>query len=81
MTKSILFKTYTGKRMKPSIAKKRMMTIIEHELTPRQQEILFAYYYDNKNIPTLAKEMGVHKSTISRSLRRSESRIRQILQY
>ena len=51
------------------------------ELTPLQRETLLAYYIQQKNIPTIAAERGVAKSTVSRTLRRAEGKVRRFLRY
>ena len=40
-----------------------------------------AYYFQGQNIPAIAREQGVNKSTVCRTLRRAEERLRRFLQY
>ena len=62
-------------------AKQRLHQVIREELTPVQREVLLAYYFQDMNIPQIAKSRGVHKSTVCRALHRAEDRIRRFLRY
>jgi RNA polymerase sigma factor (sigma-70 family) len=55
--------------------------VVEEELTAHQREILIAYYFQEKNIPQIAEERGVNKSTVSRTLKRAETKLRRYLRY
>ena len=61
--------------------KKRLEQVLRHELTPLQRETVIAYYVLQKNIPTIARERGVNKSTVCRTLQRGEARLRRCLRY
>lgn len=61
--------------------KKRLEQALHHELTPLQRETILAYYVLQKNIPTIARERGVNKSTVCRTLQRGEARLRRCLRY
>ena len=50
-------------------------------LAAAQRETLLAYYIQQKNIPTIAAERSVAKSTVSRTLRRAEGKVRRFLRY
>ena len=51
------------------------------ELTPRQREMLELYIYHNMSVTDIADALGVNKSTVSRSLRRSFQRLERCLKY
>lgn len=53
----------------------------EQELTPRQRQMLTLYYDQGKNIPQIAEELGVNRSTVSRTLRRARDRLYRCLRY
>lgn len=53
----------------------------EQELTPRQRDLLRLYYDQDLTITQIAERMGVHPSTVSRTLRRARERLRHCLQY
>ena len=70
-----------GPRMTPAMAKRRLQNAMDHELTPRQREVIVGYYLRRKNIVELAAEMGINKSTVWRTLCRGENRLRRCLRY
>lgn len=53
----------------------------ERELTPRQQEILELYFDQKLSVTEIARREGVHKSSVSRVLRRAQLRLKSYLQY
>jgi RNA polymerase sigma factor (sigma-70 family) len=55
--------------------------VIQEELTDLQREVLVAYYFQEVNIPQIARERGVNKSTVSRTLHRAEEKLRRYLKY
>ena len=79
--KSTLYDGYKGIRMPKELQMKRIQRVIEEELTPIQREVLIAYYIADQTIPQIARDRGVHKSTISRTLHRAEDKLRRFLKY
>ena len=79
--KNILYDGYKGIRLPREIQMKRVQRVIEEELTPLQREALIAYYIQGQTIPEIARDRGVHKSTISRTLHRAEEKLRRFLKY
>ena len=79
--KNILYDGYRGIRLPKEIQMKRVQRVIEEELTPLQREALIAYYIQGQTIPEIARERGVQKSTISRTLHRAEDKLRRFLKY
>ncbi|MDE6456816.1 MAG: sigma-70 family RNA polymerase sigma factor [Dysosmobacter sp.] len=53
----------------------------ERELTPRQRQLLELYYERGMNIPQIAEELGLNRSTVSRTLRRARDRLYRCLRY
>ncbi len=53
----------------------------ERELTPRQRQLLELYYDRGMNIPQIAEELSVNRSTVSRTLRRARDRLYRCLRY
>ena len=51
------------------------------ELTPRQQQMLEMRFEQNMSGAEIARELGLNRSTVSRTLRRAEKRLRRCLQY
>lgn len=79
--KHTLYDGYEGPRLPPNIQMQRIRRVIEQELTQKQREIIIAYYFQDKNIPQIAAERGIHKSSVCRCLRRAEQRVRMYLKY
>ena len=63
------------------MAMERIRRVIQEELTELQRELLMAYYFQEISIPQIARERGVNKSTVSRTLRRAEDKLRKYLKY
>ena len=59
----------------------RINRVLQEELTALQRETLIAYYFQEQTIPQIAAERGVNKSTVSRTLRRAEEKLRRYLKY
>ena len=81
MAKNTLFKDYEGPRLPREVQMKRLMRVIEAELTVPQRETLMAYYFDGKTLEQIAQERGVCRSTVCRTLHRAEDRVRRFLKY
>ena len=79
--KNILYDGYLGKRLPKQIQLQRVQQVIRQELTPMQRETLLAHHIHGKSICQIARERGVHRSTVSRTLRRAEDRLRLCLKY
>lgn len=60
---------------------KRMLRVMENELTDVQRETLMYYYFDELSPAQIARKRGVHRSTVTRNLRRAEARLRRYLRY
>ena len=79
--KNILYEGYLGARLPREVQLKRVQRVIREELTELQRQTLTAYYFHQRTIPQIAEERGVNKSTVSRTLRRAEERLRRYLRY
>ena len=81
MTKNTLYDGYEGPRLPRAVQIQRVNRVIAEEMTSNQREILLAYYIENKKIIEIAEDRGVHKSTVSRTLKRAERKLRRYLRY
>ena len=63
-------------RMRRSLRQAR-----QQALTPRQREMLVMRYEQNMSGSEIARELGLNRSTVSRTLRRAQERLRRCLQY
>ena len=79
--KNILCEDYEGPRLPPKTQLHRIRRVMEMELTQKQREVMLAYYFQDKSIPEIAAERGVHKSSVCRCLRRAEKKVRLCLRY
>ena len=79
--KNTLYEGYKGIRLPREVQMQRVRRVIEEELTPLQREALIAYYIQGQTIPQIARDRGVQKSTISRTLHRAEEKLRRFLRY
>ena len=54
---------------------------LREDVTPRQQQVLFLYYVQGMNMRQIGEALGVERSTVSRTLKRGEERIRRRMRY
>ena len=54
---------------------------VQQELTPRQREILRLRFTGGMSVTAIAENLGLNKSTVSRSLARSMERLYKSLRY
>lgn len=79
--KNILYDGYLGPRLPRQVQLERVQRVIREELTQLQRQTLLAYYFQEQTIPQIAAERGVNKSTVSRTLKRAEAKLRRYLKY
>ena len=79
--KSIRYDGYLGSRLPRDVQLKRIQRVMREELTELQRQTLTAYYFHQQTIPQIAADRGVNKSTVSRTLRRAEEKLRRYLRY
>lgn len=79
--RNTLFEGYEGPRLPREVQLKRLKRVIEAELTPCQKQTLIAYYFRQLTMEEIAREQGVNKSTVCRTLHRAETKIRRCLRY
>ena len=79
--KSILSEDPVVLQLPPEQQRARVNRVIREELTPLQRETLIGYYFRGLTICQLARERGVHKSTVCRTLQRAERNLKRYLKY
>ena len=79
--KNIHFESYLGPRLPHDVQLGRMRRVIREALSPAQRDTLTAYYFQRKSIPQIARERGVHKSTVWRTLHRGVENLSRYLKY
>ena len=61
--------------------KRNLRIVREEELTARQRQLLQMRYEEGMTVSAIARELGVDKSTVSRTITRAKARIRRALRY
>ena len=61
--------------------KAALLKAIREDVTDKQREYLLRYYGQGKNMIEISQELGVDKSTVSRTIKRGEARLRRCLRY
>lgn len=61
--------------------RRNLRKVRREELTKRQAEMLHLYYDLGWSMPRIALELGVNKSTVSRTLARARARLKRYLRY
>ena len=61
--------------------RRNMRKVRETELTDKQAEMIRLYYDLGMSIPQIAREKGLHQSSVSRTLARGRERLKRYLQY
>ena len=79
--KNIPYEGYKGIRMPRELQMQRIRRVIEEELTPCQREVLIAYYIQDMTMAQIARDRGIHRSTVCRTLHRAEGKLRRYLKY
>ena len=79
--KSILFEGAMLRQIPREQQIRRMKAVIREELTELQRYTVLAYYFENKTLLQIAEERCVNKSTVCRTLKRAENKLRRFLRY
>lgn len=61
--------------------KENLVKALRQDITNRQRQYLQLYYDQGLNMPQIARRLGVNKSTVSRTIKRGEARLRRCLRY
>lgn len=79
--KNILYDSELGLDLPREVQLRRIGRVMEQELTEVQRDTLMLHYFEDKRIAEIARIRGVHRSTVLRTLRRAENRLRRFLRY
>lgn len=60
---------------------RNLQRAMERELTPRQQEMMRLRFGEGYSVTDIAQQLGVNKSTVSRSITRAQEKLRRFLVY
>lgn len=61
--------------------KRNLVKALKSDVTPRQREMLMLYYGKGLNMRQIGELLGVDKSTVSRTVKRGERRLKHCLRY
>lgn len=61
--------------------RRHLVTALCEDVTERQREILLLYYDERLNMREIGARFGINASTVSRTIKRGEDRLRRCLRY
>ena len=61
--------------------KRNLIKALKSDVTPRQRQMLMLYYGKGLNMREIGEMLGVDKSTVSRTVKRGERRLKKCLRY
>ena len=61
--------------------KRNLIRALREDVTPKQRLALTLYYAEGLNMRQIGEKLGVDKSTVSRTIKRGERRLRRCLRY
>lgn len=61
--------------------KRNLNRALKEDVTERQRQFLLLYYAQGLNMREIGESLGVDKSTVSRTIKRGEARLRRCLRY
>ena len=79
--KNTRYNGYLGPRLPREVQLQRLQKVIREELTELQRYTLSAYYFQQQSLTQIARDRGVNKSTVCRTLHRAEEKLRRFLRY
>ena len=79
--KNIVSREYFGARLDRETQLRWVRRVLERELTPCQRRVVEGIYVQKLSQSERARRLGVHRSTVSRTLTRAKERLRRCLQY
>ena len=64
-----------------TVDRKMVLRVLDERLTPIQREYITDYFFSRLTMRQIAENRGVARSTVSRTIKRAENRIRDALKY
>ena len=61
--------------------KRNLIRALREDVTPKQRQVLLMYYAQGLNMREIGEQLGVDKSTVSRTIKRGERRLQRCLRY
>lgn len=72
---------YFGARLDRDTQLRRVRRVVARELSPCQKRVVEGIYYEKLSQAELARRLGVNRSTVCRTLRRAQERLKRCLAY
>ena len=70
-----------NQKLKSETQMKILLQVLQEELTDLQRQTFVDYHFASKTETQIAKERGVNKSTVCRTLKRAERKVMRITKY
>lgn len=61
--------------------KRNLIRALREDITPKQRQVLLMYYAQGLNMREIGEQLGVDRSTVSRTIKRGEHRLQRCLRY
>ena len=61
--------------------KRNLIRALREDVTEKQRKVLLLYYAEGYNMREIGEQLGVDKSTVSRTIKRGERRLQRCLRY
>ena len=79
--RNIPYDNIWGLELPRDVQLRRMLRVMDQELTEKQRAYLYAYYFEELSPTQIARRYGIHRSTVIHTIRRAEDRLRRYLTY
>ena len=79
--RNIQYDNHWGLELPREVQIRRILRVMEEELSDKQRLYLQAYYFDEESFSQIARRYGVNRSTVIRTVARAEDRLRRYLTY
>jgi RNA polymerase sigma factor (sigma-70 family) len=61
--------------------KRNLIRALQEEVTDKQREVMTLYYAEGMTMKEIAQQMGVDRSSVSRTIKRGENRLQRCLKF
>lgn len=79
--KNTLYDRFPGRHLSREMQVNRIRQVIQEDMTTLQRYTLVKYYFENKTLQQIADTRNVKKSTVWRTLKRAEEKIKWVMKY
>ena len=76
-----MLQTSASNTRQMEVVRRALRDVIATELTPRQREVVLLYWFEDRRICDIARELGVAGTTVSRTLERGMAKIRRHMRF